>query len=147
MIKIETKTALSLGAIVLALVLALTFRKRDTIIYQSEGLGNVTFGGVQMGEIKVDVPRRDFVMPTFALPPDQFSMISGCCSDCGSKAETVGYAPASDGVTLVFNEGNSGGSVFNYYETAETAQSPYNSFGLAPGFYTGTDGKTYQWGG
>lgn len=131
--KKDKKTAAIVAGvfIIIAIILWLLMRAKNKTIYlkgqpASGGMignqgstGDVIFGGVSLGDIVLDINRVPFTLPTFALPPDQFSMISGCCSDCSKQTATQSYLPANSGMTFVFNEGNKSGDVFNYYQTPQ----------------------------
>ncbi len=123
--KFDKKTALSLGAVIVAIILVLLMtRKGGNVVYQSNGAGGTTIiGGVSIPGLTMDIPRYEFTIPAFALPEDQFSMISGCCSDCSKGGPVTSYLPAYSGNTYVFNEGNKAGEVFNYYEAPKV--DPY----------------------
>lgn len=121
----DTKTVLIVGAIMIALIIYLARRPRSTTIVERQGLGNITLGGVSIPALQLDMPRASFDLPAFALPPDQFSMISGCCSDCSSSdAQVTSYQQAASPLTIVFNEGNTGGTTYNY--TSAPAPAPYS---------------------
>lgn len=129
------KTALFMGAVFIVIAVLLLGRRAMTTIYQNSTAGDVTLGGVDLPQLRIDVPRVEFSMPAFALPPDQFSMIAGCCSDCSSKSgKTTSYLPANYGNTYVFNEGNTGGAVYNIYEapkTTVTSRAVYGAYGVS----------------
>jgi hypothetical protein len=116
----QKKTALIVGAVILVILLLLFFGKRAGMIFGNGGTveGN-TYGGVTTGGVNLTINRTPFTLPAFALPDDQFSMISGCCSDCSSRsATTQSYLPANSGLTLVFNAADQGPTINNYYTPA-----------------------------
>lgn len=112
----DKKRAMIGAAIIAALVilyLLLRGKAGNTVINQSGGatsLGDVFMPGLNFGE------RAPFVVPDFGYQPESLSAIGACCVDCGSSsAPRTSYAPASPGVTLVYNAGAQGPNVYNYY--------------------------------
>lgn len=112
----EKKRLMIVVAVIAAIIIVfLLLRKAGNAIYQ-QGTGSTNnFGGAEI--LMPDFERQPFVIPDFGYDPTDLSAIGACCVDCGSSARQArtSYAPASDPVTLVYNAGNKGPNIYNYY--------------------------------
>jgi len=113
----QKRLSLIIAAVVFVLVIIWFLRRGANTVYtgQNANSGDIVLGDVTVPGLVMDPAHISFSIPAFGLPADQFSMISGCCSDCSSKSAPIsGYKPSRP-VELVFNAPDRGGNVYNYY--------------------------------
>jgi len=84
-------------------------------------------GGVTVQNVTFN--RDPFVIPTLNAGErwQGLSAIGACCADCSGATPRQSYTPAgSRGPTIIFNEGDRGANVFNYFTPAPApvAQKP-----------------------
>lgn len=117
------------GAIIVVIALLLFMRKSSTVIQQSSG--SIVMPQSE-GFTMPSFLRKPFVMPALPniAPYERLSAIGACCSDCSEKKPTQSYTPSVNPLTIVFNEGNKGGNVYNYFQQVA---APRNLRGYASG--------------
>lgn len=110
---------------VVAIILMMQGRDGSrTIVNQAGAVPNndlMNFGDVV-------VQRQPFTLPDFGVvrAADKLQAIGACCADCRPSAGVRNsYAPAMPRTTIVFNEGDKGANVFNYYAPKPQTFKPY----------------------
>lgn len=128
----EKRIAIIGGTVVLALLLLFMFWPRFRAAVNS-----VTGSDWEPPAVGIDIPGINIIgaapitIPQLDLSGiDGLQMIGACCADCTGSSGT-GYQ-STPGTTLVFNQGNSGPTVYNYTQQA----APAPSSGSCPPFYT-----------
>ena len=105
------------GAVaIIAIVLLLLSKNRSGVSVQNSALpefGDVIISGPNVTRTVFNIPGLD-IGPEY----ERLSAIGACCSDCQRGSAPMNYAPANGGPTIVFNEGNSGPNVYNYFSPA-----------------------------
>jgi len=121
----DKKRLLIVASLILAaIIIWLLLQKKGNILFRNGEPITNNFGGVNVGGLNFG-DRGGFVVPNFGYDPGELSAIGACCVDCGSNARQTrqSYLPASDPLTIVYNAGAAGPTVYNYFNPPPTTYS------------------------
>jgi hypothetical protein len=130
----DKRAAIIIGVGIIAILLFLFWRGRGGLLSTA---GNTVVngapfslpavGGISLGPIYYGDDGFTYTIPGLDLSGPDLSMIGACCSDCMQGGDNGAYDPYSPngGPSYVYNMGDSGPTVYNYYQEAPSS-SGYN---------------------
>lgn len=133
----DKQKAWGIGAAIIVIVALIFFFRSGSA--SAANVQNVSGGSFQPAGVTVQnytFNREPFTIPALNVGErwQGLSAIGACCADCSGSTPRQQYTPAgSNGPTIIFNEGDRGPNVFNYFNPAPTTYVPrsYGTIGSA----------------